>query len=192
MSDSSNEKSGEILMTLRDKDIFPDSSDPTDMIWKDRRTGKVVLFDGDGRIALIGNKVSSFFMLPGGGIEEDESLIDGIRRECKEETGCEIEIQDFLGATEDFRLRESKHCISFGYSAKVVSCGKPTLTKNETDIGVYVKWLSLSEAIGLLASQEQKVNAGEVKFYNTCFNAIRDSLFVHKAYDLTNRQSIGR
>ncbi|MCR4328927.1 MAG: NUDIX hydrolase [Candidatus Roizmanbacteria bacterium] len=172
-------------MVLRDEDIFPNTVDVTDIVWKDRLTGKVVLFNNEGQVALIGNKVNDFFLLPGGGIEDNESVLGGIRRECKEETGCEIEIQEMLGMTEDFRSRDGRHCISYGYSAKVISNGTPTLTDNEEDIGAYVKWLSLPEAVELFRLQEQKVKAGEVKFYNTCFNILRDSLFIYKAQDLT-------
>jgi ADP-ribose pyrophosphatase YjhB (NUDIX family) len=184
MSDSSKRKDYEILLTLRDKDVFPKLPVVTDVAWKDRLTGKVVLFNEKDQIALIGNKVNNFFLLPGGGIERHEAVPDGIKRECREETGCEIEIQDALGVTEDFRSRDSKHCISFGYSAKVVSCGTPALTKNETGVGAWIKWLSLSEAVELFTLQEEKVKRGEVKFYNTCFNIIRDSLFIRRAAQL--------
>ena len=174
----------ELLMTLYDKDIFPDTPDITDVVWKDRPTVKAVLFNEANEIALIGNKVNDFFLLPGGGVESNESAIDAIMRECQEETGCEIEIQNALGKTEDFRLRDTKHCISLGYSAKVISHGTPMLTEGEADIGAYVKWLSVPEAIELFKFQEEKVRAGEVKFYNTCFNTIRDSLFIRRAQDL--------
>ncbi|MDQ5955696.1 MAG: hypothetical protein QG621_700 [Patescibacteria group bacterium] len=171
-------------MTLRDADIFPDASDTADIIWKDRPTSKVVLFNEVGEIALLGNKVNSFFLLPGGGIEQGESVLDGTKRECREETGCEIEILNVLGITEDFRSRDSKHCISFGYSAKVVSHGSAALTENEADIGAYIKWLPLSEAVALFTLQEGNVKRGEVKFYNTCFNILRDSLFIRRAQEL--------
>lgn len=157
------------------------------MIWKDRPTGKVVLFNDQNQIALIGNKVNNFLLLSGGGIEGDESILDGVKRECQEETGCEIEIIKELGVTEDFRSRDRKHCISFGYAAKVISYGTPALTESEIDIGAYVKWLSISEAYELFAIQEEKVKKGEVKFYNTCFNIFRDSLFIRLAQELIKK-----
>jgi ADP-ribose pyrophosphatase YjhB (NUDIX family) len=191
MNNLGNKGNGDVLLTLHDKDIFPDTQDvPASMVWKDRPTAKVVLFNKENKIALIGNKVNDFFLLPGGGIEPNESVEEGIRRECLEETGCEIEIQNTLGVTEDFRSRDSKHCTSFSYSAKVISYGEPTLTDSEADIGAYVKWLPLPEAIELLALQEEKVKAGEVKFYNTCFNTIRDLLFLRRANDLTQENQV--
>ena len=187
MSSLDNKKNTKISMTLRDKDIFPNTQDLSHVIWNDRLTGKVVLFNEEDKIALIGNKVNNFFLLPGGGIENNESILDGIKRECREETGCEIEICNALGMIEDFRSREGKHCISHGYSAKVISYGTPTLTENEIDIGAHVKWLSLLEGIELFLLQEEKVRAGEVKFYNTCFNIIRDSLFIRHARDFIDK-----
>ncbi|MBP7119571.1 NUDIX hydrolase [Candidatus Woesebacteria bacterium] len=183
MSNLNDTKKGEILMTLYDKDIFPNIPDVTNIIWKDRPTGKVILFNEKNEIALIGNKVNNFFLLPGGGIEENEGILDGVKRECQEETGCQIEILRMLGITEDFRLRDNKHCISYCYSAKVISHGTSTLTESERDIGAYVKWLSLPEARALFATQEEAVKKGEVKFYNTCFNILRDSLFIRLAQD---------
>lgn len=184
MNNTTNEKNNEKLMVLHDRDIFPESHDISNIIWKDRLTGKVVLFNKKNEVALIGNKVNNFFLLPGGGIESSESILEGVKRECQEETGCEIEIKDALGITEDFRARDSKHSISYGYLATVISYGSTTLTESELDIGAYVKWLTLPEAIGLFVLQEKSVKAGEVKFYNTCFNIIRDSLFLRRAQDI--------
>lgn len=132
----------------------------------------------------MGNTVNNYFLLPGGGVESGEFVADGAVRECKEETGREIEIQAALGKTEDFRLRDARHCISFGYSAKVISHGTPTLTESESEAGAHVKWLTITDAIELLRLQEEKVRAGEVTFYNTCFNTIRDLLFIRRAQDL--------
>jgi 8-oxo-dGTP diphosphatase len=187
MSNIDDGKNREVLMVLRDTDLFPNTPEVTDVVWKDRPTGKVVLFNERDEIALIGNKVNNFFMLPGGGVEDNESVLEGVKRECQEETGCEIEIIQELGITEDFRSRDSRHCISFGYVAKVISCGTSNLTKSEIDVGAYVKWLPLLEAQELFVSQEEKVKQGEVKFYNTCFNIIRDSLFIRRAQELTEK-----
>lgn len=186
MSTTPKIKTGDVLLTLRDKDVFPQAPEVTGVIWKDRLTGKAVILNNTGEIALIGNKVNDLFMLPGGGIENNEDPIAGTKRECQEETGCTIEITHALGVTEDFRARDAKHCISFGYIGKVVAQGSPKLTENETDIGAYVTWLPLPKARELFATQEEKVRRGEVRFYNTCFNIIRDSLFIRRAEDALN------
>ena len=165
-------------MTLQDKDIFPNVIVPTNIIWQDRITGKVILFNEKREIALIGNKVNDLFLLPGGGIESSETLVEGITRECLEETGCRIKIQEVLGVTEDFRSRDSRHYISFVYLAKAISYGTPKLTPNEIDVGAYVIWVPLPEAISIFATQVNAVKAGKVGFYNTCFNILRDNFFI--------------
>ena len=61
----------------------------------------------DGKILMIktlcGDKY--IYNFPGGGIEDNESLSDCLTRECKEELGCEITIENLL-ATSD-KLYES-------------------------------------------------------------------------------------
>lgn len=178
------------ILTLRDTDIFSDTLIDPNIAWKDRITGKVVLFNKYLHIALIGNKVNDFFLLPGGGIEEGEQIIDGIKRECREETGCEINILGSIGITEDFRARDYKHCISHGYFAEVISIGEKDLTDSEKDIGSYVKWVPINEAVLLFIEQEKQVKLGNVKFYNTCFNILRDSLFIRLASNLINNISL--
>lgn len=184
MSTTPEIKTGDVLLTLRDKDVFPQAPEVLDVIWKDRITGKAVVLNEAREVALIGNKVNDLFLLPGGGVEDSEDPITGTKRECQEETGCTIEITHELGTTEDFRARDAKHCISFGYIGKVIAQGNPKLTENETDIGAYVTWLPLSKARELFATQEEKVRRGEVRFYNTCFNILRDSLFIRRAEEV--------
>ena len=173
-----------VLLTLYDKDIFPNAPDTTGVAWKDRPTGKVVLFNEKKEIALVSNKVTNLFLLPGGGIEEGEDVVEGTKRECREETGYEIEVTHELGVTEDYRARDSRHCISHCFAANVQSQGPIALTKGESDIGFFMQWFSLDDAVKLLASQEEKVRRGEIEFYNTCFNIVRDSFFIRRAHQL--------
>jgi ADP-ribose pyrophosphatase YjhB (NUDIX family) len=184
MSDTNHKMDTAGLMILRDKDLFLNASEKTDSVWKVRPTGKMVLFNDQDQIAIMGNKVNDFFLLPGGGIKSEESILEGVKRECQEETGCEVEILNSLGFTEDFRSRDNKHCISFGYTAKVIRRGDPTLTESEIDIGAYVRWIPIFEAVEIFINQEIKVKNGEVKFYNTCFNIFRDSHFIQVAQKL--------
>jgi ADP-ribose pyrophosphatase YjhB (NUDIX family) len=178
------EKNGAVLLTLRDKDIFPNAPETADVIWKDRPTGKVVLFNEKNEIALVSNKITNLFLLPGGGIEEDENIVDGTKRECREETGCEIDIIRELGVTEDYRARDARHCISYGFAAKALSQGKASLAESEANMGFFMEWFPIGDAVALFASQEEKVRRGEVEFYNTCFNIMRDSFFTRRVQEL--------
>lgn len=178
------------LLTLSDKDIFPNASDTTSIVWKDRPTGKVVLLNDKNEVVLVSNKVTNLFLLPGGGIEEGEDIVEGAKRECREETGYEIEIVRELGVTEDYRARDARHCISYGFIAKAFSQGPILLAESEAGIGFFMQWVPLAEAIKIFSSQEEKVRRGEVKFYNTCFNIVRDSFFIRRAEQLLGQSSV--
>ena len=181
MDDMSKSPHDLALLMLHDSDIFPHTQETKDTIWSDRLVGKVVLFNEKNEIALVGNTVTNLFLLPGGGIEEGEDMIVGTKRECREETGCEIEILRYLGHTEDYRYRDGRHYVSHGYTAKTIGTGPIALTADEASIGLYTEWFQSEEAAQVLARQEEQARRGEIEFYNTCFNIIRDSLFVRQA-----------
>ena len=77
-----------------------------------RLTAIVACVDDQGRVLLvkqIGGPYAGAWLLPGGGIDGGESIEDGLRREMREETGCElvdlvpIASYDVDERTQDFR-----------------------------------------------------------------------------------------
>ena len=58
-----------------------------------RLTAIVACSDVSGRVLLvkqIGGPYAGAWLLPGGGVDEGESIEEGLRREMREETGCEL------------------------------------------------------------------------------------------------------
>ena len=59
-----------------------------------RRVGAIVAcVDASGRVLLVrqrGGPFAGAWLLPGGGVEDGESPEDAVRRETREETGCEL------------------------------------------------------------------------------------------------------
>ena len=172
---------------FKEKDVFPDKTDSdTEVIFEDRPTGKAVVFDSEGNVALVGNEVNDFYLLPGGGIDPKEPITDGIIRECLEEIGCNVKLIEDLGTIEDFRTRDKKHCINYCYSAEVIGeKGELQLTEEEAKNGMHVKWVSMDEAILILEKEVEQLSNGEVKFYNTGFNILRDHIFLLEAQKRT-------
>lgn len=171
------------LATIQEKDVYPDREVPVDIRYEDRVTGKAILCDAEGRIALMGNTQNDFLQLPGGGIDTSEDIAEGIIRECVEETGCQAYILEEVGVIDDYRSRDGKHCINYCYLAKVKGeKGTPSHTKDEASIGMYTKWVTVQEAQEIFASQEEQLRQGKITFYNTGFNILRDHLFLKHAF----------
>ena len=67
------------LKTIRDSDFKLDNPDPSH--YKERRASRAVVFDREKNIALLRITKKYFHKLPGGGIEDGESIADALERE---------------------------------------------------------------------------------------------------------------
>lgn len=168
------------LRTFTQNDVFPEKEDYKEKInFEDRITGKAIVFDDNNNVALVGNKVNSFYLLPGGGVDRDESVECGIIRECLEEVGYNVELKEAIGIIDDYRNRDKKHCINYCYSARIIDGKrKLTLTEDEKKNGLHVVWVPLDKAIKIMEKEVEQLKRGEVAFYNTGFNILRDHLFL--------------
>ncbi len=72
------------------------------------------------------NKIITYYAIPGGMIEENETVEDAVKREIKEEFSVEIELLGYLG------LNKTKQGIDYHYHAKIVS-GIPKLGGEEKE-----------------------------------------------------------
>lgn len=77
-----------------------------------RQTAIVACVDASGRVLLvrqIAGPYAGAWLLPGGGVDEGETTEDALRREMREETGCEIDAVEHIASyevderTQDFR-----------------------------------------------------------------------------------------
>jgi len=90
-----------------------------------------------------------------------------------------VELKEVVGVIDDYRNRDKKHCINYCYSAKLFGKkGTLKLTEEEEKNGLHVIWVSLDEAINILGKEVEQLKRGEVTFYNTGFNILRDHLFL--------------
>lgn len=152
------------LLSISDPDIFANTERKILTPLRIRNTVKIIIFNDENKIALVGTK---YLLLPGGGVDPGESLQQACERECMEEIGCKIKIEEQLCITEEFRYKDQRKQITNFFTAKIIgSIGKPqTIQKDE--IGMRIEWYSLEDAIGILSEQMKIVT---FEHYNTCFN----------------------
>ncbi len=64
---------------------------------KYKKAARAVIVDDKNRVAIIDVRNGEYFKIPGGGIEEGETVDQAVRREAMEEAGSEIKIVQDLG-----------------------------------------------------------------------------------------------
>lgn len=165
------------LVTLHDEDVFlkPEFVAPTD--YKKRVTVKAIVRNKNGQFAFVTNPIHGFYLLAGGGAES-ENLEEEIKRECAEETGYEVGVVKEVGRIHEFRNRDANEyeTICFLVKAKQKTSGD-LRTEDEKKNELSVVWFDGEEARNILDEQVAKVKRGEVGFYNTAFNILRDQIF---------------
>jgi len=170
------------IISLTDKDIFPNKEIAPVSEWAPRKTVKIIIQNEEGKIAMVTNPIHNFFLLPGGGIDGDEDVFSSADRESREEALCSIIDPVEFGVTEEWRTRDKKHYETFGiFAHEGVADTADTRTEDEKKNNLTVAWFSPEEAGIKLASQEELLKAGKVEFYNTGFNIVRDHILFKTA-----------
>lgn len=164
-----------LLATIRPKDVDPDAPEFDLSTFTDRTAGRAIVFDGD-KVALIYIRARGSYMLPGGGIE-NEDVAEGLAREVMEELGCKIEIGQEVGRIDMYIDRWMKKQTDYCYVArKVGETKEPSFTEHEKAEGFEIVWAdSHEEAMRLL--RDNLTNYRDGKLIQK-----RDLMFLSRAY----------
>jgi 8-oxo-dGTP diphosphatase len=121
-----------------------------------RVTAIVACTDAQGRVLLvrqIGGPYAGAWLLPGGGVDPGESLEQGLRREMREETGCELaDVRQVATYEVDERTQDFKALVHLFTAHQI---GEPT-----AEHGSAVKWASPTEAGFHPALRRELADAG--------------------------------
>lgn len=119
----------------------------------ERAAARAIVMDGED-ILLIYTRRYNDYSFPGGGVNADEDLIQGLIRELEEETGAQnIEVKNAFGAYEEYRPShydgyDIVHMLSYFYVCNADrKLGKAHPESYEIKNGSEPVWVNIYEAI---------------------------------------------
>lgn len=108
----------------------------------------------NGKILLVHEKKVDKYGLPGGKLESQESLRECLSRECKEELGMAISVDDLVLISEKPNTHEGNTVVRFFYRAKITN----KIAVSELEYGYYSQ-----EEINNLTKQD-KIRGKDVTY----------------------------
>ncbi len=113
-----------------------------------RLAARAVLRRRDGKYALMYIEKFDLYSLPGGGVEKGEKLLDALRREIHEETGCSCDKIRALGCVTENRACHDFTQKSFYFAVKTEKpIEKNNLTPKEKAVNIKLMWVPFSTLI---------------------------------------------
>ena len=163
-----------IMFKLTDEDL---GLEPKKMEKYELRTAaRGFVIRDDGRIAILNKALKNEYKLIGGGVEPGEDPITAFKREALEETGCEVEIIEELGITEEYRSLRNFKQLSYIFVAKVIKDnGSLALTEHEEDDDEQLLWVYPKEAIQFVkTTYDNLIGSDYMDLYESKFVNLKD------------------
>jgi len=163
-----------LLFTLKSTDVSQTAKKLNYKTYKSRKAARAIIYDGS-RIALIHVSAHKYYMLPGGGID-DNSIKQGLKREVREELGAEVEIKDEIGKAILYFDRWATKQTDYCYIVKLISMSSiNNISAFEKEEGHEIFWADdIEHAIRVVKSSNPSGDDGKIV-------RMRDLLFLQEA-----------
>lgn len=139
-----------LLKTITDMDILGTEGLSNA---KPRLTARAIVKNKENLYAVMYAREFGLYSLPGGGVEDAEDILDTLKREVLEETGCECDHIEPLGYVEENRAHQNYTTTSYYFVVTTHTQQlDPTLTEDEQKHGTTVGWHTLDEAYDRIAN----------------------------------------
>jgi ADP-ribose pyrophosphatase YjhB (NUDIX family) len=134
-----------LIIEISDLDFDPKHKMSSISKYSIRRSSRGIIIN-NGKIAIANITKYHYYKLPGGGMNEDESINEGFKREVMEEVGCNCEILDQSGIIIEWRDQFKLVQISYVFLAKVIGeVGQNKLEPGEIDEGFTIEWIPIGK-----------------------------------------------
>lgn len=115
-----------------------------------------LLYNKDtNKVLMVNNKDNNSWTLPGGAVEDDETLEQAIIREVQEETGLIVKIGDIVSINERFFEEDKVHAIFFTFRAEVIG---GNISIQYTDEISKIEWVDIKTADEMMPYHREGIN----------------------------------
>ncbi|MBQ6589493.1 MAG: NUDIX domain-containing protein [Butyrivibrio sp.] len=143
---------------MKERDILGENRFET---YTKTREGCRAVIVQDGKILLSHEHVVGWWLIPGGGLEEGETLEECVVREVEEETGKIVRpLYQYLKINEYY---EEWRYIDDYFVCELVGDGQMKLTEAEIRRGVKPEWIPLEDAIEMFSKHQDYAETEEEK-----------------------------
>jgi len=144
--------------------------------WTIRRAARTVILNDKNEVIMVHSQKFDYYKIPGGGVEDQESITDAVKREALEETGYKIKVIKPVGMIIEYRSKIKLAQISYCFLSHTIGKQKrPQFTDSEnSEQFSSVKIKSINQAMRLMKK-------GKKLPYLAKFMVRRDSAFLQNA-----------